>query len=134
MRWLAWGLAYDAGKGAPQDYVEALKWYRKAAEAGNSWGMVDVGAMYEGGLGGLPKDYGQAITWYRKAAEGGNPNAMIRLGVMYEKGVGVAKSLPLALQWYRKAADTGDAEAKLGSRMVLRNLFGSSVSKPDRSP
>ena len=26
------GLMYDEGQGVPQDYAEAVKWYRKAAE------------------------------------------------------------------------------------------------------
>ena len=29
------GLMYDNGKGVPQDYAEAVKWYRKAAEQGH---------------------------------------------------------------------------------------------------
>ncbi len=28
------GILYDGGLGAPQDYAEAVKWYRKAAEQG----------------------------------------------------------------------------------------------------
>ena len=28
------GIMYDEGQGVPQDYAEALKWYRKAAEQG----------------------------------------------------------------------------------------------------
>jgi len=27
-------MMYDKGQGVPQDYAEALKWYRKAAEQG----------------------------------------------------------------------------------------------------
>jgi TPR repeat protein len=29
-------LAYANGKGVPQDYAEAVKWYRLAAEQGNA--------------------------------------------------------------------------------------------------
>ncbi len=29
------GLMYDTGYGVPQDYEEALKWYKKAAEQGD---------------------------------------------------------------------------------------------------
>jgi len=30
------GAMYYAGEGVTQDYAEALRWYRKAADAGNS--------------------------------------------------------------------------------------------------
>ena len=29
------GIAYALGQGVPQDYVEAVSWYRKAADQGN---------------------------------------------------------------------------------------------------
>jgi TPR repeat protein len=63
---------------------QALYWYRKAAEAGDSGGMSKTGAMYEKGLG-VEKDHAQAVFWYRKAAEFGDRNAkanLKRLGVM----------------------------------------------------
>jgi uncharacterized protein len=44
----ALGLIYDAGRGVPQDYVEAVKWYRCAADQG----FTDAGAGFnvEAGL------------------------------------------------------------------------------------
>ena len=54
----------------PQDYAEAVKWYRKAAEQGDA-GPVQPGFMYENGQG-VAQDYAQAVTWYRKAAEQGD--------------------------------------------------------------
>ena len=30
------GAMYDTGQGVPQDYPEAVKWYRKAAEQGDA--------------------------------------------------------------------------------------------------
>ena len=31
------GVMYDNGEGVPQDYAEAAKWYRLAAEQGEAW-------------------------------------------------------------------------------------------------
>jgi TPR repeat protein len=102
------GLAYYSGQGAPQDYAEALKWFRKAADAGNPWGMNNVGSMYEDGYGGLQRDAAQAVAWYRKGVDAGNARSMTLLGLMYEYGRGVTKNETLAVQWYRRAADAGD--------------------------
>jgi TPR repeat protein len=30
------GIVYDTGKGVPQDYTEAVRWYRLAAEQGHA--------------------------------------------------------------------------------------------------
>jgi TPR repeat protein len=49
----------------PQDYAEAMKWFRQAADAGDSWGMFNIGLLYQNGLG-VPQDYAEAMRWYRK--------------------------------------------------------------------
>ena len=54
---------YDHGYGVPQDYKEAIKWYRRAAEQGNDRAQYNLGLMYDGGYG-VPQDYVQAHMWY----------------------------------------------------------------------
>ena len=74
---------YEFGNGVEQDYEEAVKWYRKSAEQGNSRGQYNLGYMYEFGKG-VTKDYEEAIKWYRKAAEQNYTEAkeaLDRLGV-----------------------------------------------------
>ena len=41
------GVMYDNGEGVPQDYKEAVKWYRLAAEQGNANAQTNLGNMYE---------------------------------------------------------------------------------------
>ena len=50
---------YRDGQGVPQDYAQAVAWYRKAAEQGDNWGQYVFGAMYRDGLC-VPKDYVRA--------------------------------------------------------------------------
>src|SRR6267142_2826426 len=45
------GQLYEDGQGVPRDYVEALKWYRMAAEQGDTWAQLAVGRFYEEGYG-----------------------------------------------------------------------------------
>lgn len=49
------GVMYEEGKGVPQDYVQAVSWYRKAAEQGDAKGQSLLGFMYALGQG-VPKN------------------------------------------------------------------------------
>ncbi|MBR3451266.1 MAG: SEL1-like repeat protein [Muribaculaceae bacterium] len=94
-----------------QDYDEAIKWFRKAAERGDAKGQNGLGIMYENGQG-VPQDYAEAIKWYRKAAEQGDANGQNNLGAMCENGRGVPQDYTEAVRWYRKAAEQGDANGQ----------------------
>jgi TPR repeat protein len=45
------GKLYYEGKGVPQDYREALRWYRKAAKQGNEEAQFNLTGMYASGQG-----------------------------------------------------------------------------------
>ena len=51
---------YANGKGVPQDYAEAVKWYRRAAEQGDAYAQNNLGLMYANGKG-VPQDYAEAV-------------------------------------------------------------------------
>ena len=83
--------------------MQALAWYRKAAEQGNAVAQFSLGFMYNNGEG-VPQDYVQALSWYRKAAEQGNAGAQSELGVMYNNGQGVPQDYVQAHLWSNLAA------------------------------
>ncbi|MCZ6467854.1 MAG: peptidoglycan-binding protein [Alphaproteobacteria bacterium] len=64
------GFMYDKRQGVPQDYVQAVKLYRKAAEQGYADAQFNLGVMYSDGQG-VPQHDAEAVRWYRKAAEQG---------------------------------------------------------------
>jgi hypothetical protein len=97
--------------GAAADYPEALRWLRKAAEAGNSAGMVDLGGMYLLG-NGVEENFETAAQWFEKGAAAGNPVAMYDLGTMFENGQGVVEDHDKAKQLFSRAAKLGNADAK----------------------
>jgi len=106
------GYAFLVGSlGVAKDEVEALKWYRKAAEQGNAHAQWDLGLCYASGQG-VAKDEVEAVKWYRKAAEQEDAEAQWRLGLCYARGQGVAKDEVEAVRWYRKAAEQGNAHAQ----------------------
>jgi len=55
---------YDTGSGVTQDYLEAVRWYRLAANQGFSMAQRNLAVMYGEGLG-VPKDKTRAEVLYR---------------------------------------------------------------------
>jgi hypothetical protein len=102
---------YYYGRGVPQDYAEALGWFRKAADQGDAEAQYDVGSRYYYGQG-VAQDYAEALRWYRKAADQGEARAQCGLGSMYYYGQGTQQDRAEAAKWYRQAADRGQAKAE----------------------
>lgn len=70
------GALIDRGNEAfnADDYATALEMYTKAADAGNTRAITNLGRMYEYGLG-VEQSYEKAIKYYKKASEMGQPAA-----------------------------------------------------------
>ena len=58
---------YANGHGVPQNYVEALKWFRKAAEQGDAAAQFNLGFMYRMGQG-VSQNHVLAHMWFNLAA------------------------------------------------------------------
>jgi uncharacterized protein len=54
----------------PQDYAEAAKWHRKAADQGNAHAQNHLGVMYVHGQG-VPQNYVLAHMWANLATANG---------------------------------------------------------------
>ena len=77
---------YFIGSGTRQDLVEAVRWYRRAAAAGDADAESVLGTLYQNGTAGLPRSYGEAAAWHRKAALQGNADSQGALGDLYLAG------------------------------------------------
>ncbi len=111
---------YAKGEGVTNSYVEAAKWFQRAADQTNSDALLGLGELYEAGQG-VPKDLDQAVKLYRQAAEQGNANGQYTLAFMYESGRGLRQSHVEAAKWFQRAAERGQALAQydLGQRYNL---------------
>lgn len=89
----------------------ALEWYSKAAEAGNSDAMVQVGQMLASGRGVPAPRLPEAAEWFSKAADLGNAKARFLLAECYYYSKGVTRDPKRAVALLRAAADQGDAGA-----------------------
>lgn len=73
---------YWGNNGKKVNYTEAVKYFRKAADQGNTMALHNIGMCYEHGHG-VQKSLSEAVKWYRKAAEQGevaSTFALERLG------------------------------------------------------
>ena len=69
------GDRYFDGQGVPQDYREAVTWFRKAAEQGDADAQNNLGLMYGNGQG-APRDRVLAYMLLNLAAAGGSDDAL----------------------------------------------------------
>lgn len=106
------GVNYQyAKRGYKQDYVQAVYWYRKAADMGHPIAQNNLGQMYNKGWG-VEQNGSMAFYWWTRAAEQGHALAISNLGACYEFGIGVAVDMQKAIEYYRKAAALGNPSAK----------------------
>lgn len=150
------GLRFARGEGVPQDWTEAARLYREAAEGGHPEAQRNLGFLYASGKG-VPKDLQEAEKWFGKAAASGQegagfasallgltkrvpaptsselPTAAIleveshfQRGLRYATGEGGTQDLAEAAHWYRKAAEGGHA----GAQKHLGLLYASGKGVP----
>lgn len=120
------GAAFLAGDKVEQDYSQAAKWLRQAAELGHFAAQFNVALLLESGENGVKRDPEGAVKWYLRSAEQGFMPAQLRLGEILDNGVGVAVSYEDAAKWYRKAAQQGNGWAQF--------LLGVLLSKGEWEP
>ena len=102
------GLLFTGGiGGVAQDYKEAVKWYRLAADQGDAKDQADaqfnLGVMYRDGQG-IARNYKESVKWFRRAAEQQHARAQNNLGVMFAAGQGIAQDYIRAHMWFNLAA------------------------------
>ncbi len=125
-----------------ENYEEAFKFYKKAANKDYAKACNALGRMYYYGygveenteeaikmlkksvdlgdtiaytlLGGVYEniDINKALDYYKKGASLKNASAMISLADLYYEGKYVQQNLSKSIEWYEKAADLNDGRAQ----------------------
>lgn len=86
------------------DIVNAMRWYRKAAELGNAEAQTRLAYLLDNA-----EENEKAVEWYQKAVQQGYAEALYGLGIMYAAGDGVPQNEPKAFELYTQAAEKGHA-------------------------
>ncbi len=117
------GVMFGEGQGVPQNYFEAVKWFRKAAEQGDASGQAALGDSYLRGEG-VSQDYGLAAKWFRLSAKQGIAPAQYQFGIMNERGDGVPQDYAEAAAWFKKSAAQGYVLAQTAIGLAYANGNG----------
>ncbi len=99
------GMMYHDGRGVRQDFAEAAKWYRKAAEKGkHAEAQVLLGALHYNGSTGVPQDDVQAYMWLSLASAQGFAKATVGRKEAAERLTSPqrAEAQRLAIEWIKK--------------------------------
>lgn len=104
-----------------EEYGEAAKLYRQAAEQGYAPAQFGMGVLYDIGRG-VAQDYKLALSWYTKAAEQGYAKAQNNLGFMYSQGKGTQKDYVAAHKWFNVSGARGYEEGRK-NREVLEGMM-----------
>ena len=94
-------MLYASGRGVGKDYTKAIEWYEKAADAGCSWAMKNLGIYYLHGAVGLEKNLDMAHEWLEKAIAAGDTGAYSFMGDYFTE----INDPENAKIWYEKAAE-----------------------------
>jgi uncharacterized protein len=122
------GERYELGRGVVQNFVEATRWFLRAAQGGAVRSQAKLGEIYFHGRGApasvtaagatasaglaslfpsglsVAQDYAKAEHWNRLAAAGGDGPSAVRLALQYAAGLGVDCDYAEAERWFSAAA------------------------------
>jgi TPR repeat protein/serine/threonine protein kinase len=102
---------YHLARGVLKDDIEAVKWYRSAADLGFSRSQSALGMMYLWGWG-VERNHAEALRLFRAAAAKGDARGENGLGILYANGFEIPRDYGEAMNWYLKAAAQGYANAE----------------------
>lgn len=125
------GEMYRDGMGTPQNYQEALHWYRRSAQQGLPEAQESLGVMYLAGKGVL-QDNVEGLKWVTSAANSGLPSSQLRLGLAYQNGLGVIQNYTLSHMWYNLAAAAGSKQAALLREHLAQQMTPAQIAEAQR--
>jgi uncharacterized protein len=120
------GVYYSGTALVKKDFVEAARWFRRAALQGHAGAEFCLASQLAAGEG-VAQDYTEAVKWFGLAASQGDAEAQFRLGEMLNEGRGMKPDHAAAATWFRKAADHGDAGAQFSLGLLYST--GQGVAK-----
>ena len=126
---VALGEMYELGASLPQDFRESAKWYRKAAERGNSEARIQLAVVLLKGQ--RVEDYGEARHSCERAAKRNDAAAEYCLGLICQNGLGQQKDISAAAKFYRRAAELGNPSAMLALGEIYATGENGKVDRPE---
>jgi len=101
-----WGIG-----GSPERGSDVIRYYRHAADRGDTQAEVTLGHFHYFGTHSVKQDLSEAAHLFERAANKGDTSAASWLGHMLARGLGVEKDEGTALKWLRIGVEAGEATA-----------------------
>jgi TPR repeat protein len=117
------GSFYENGTGVDQDYTEAARLFRLAADQGHANSLMKLALCYIRGTG-VDQNHPEAVRLYRLAADQGYASAQTFLATSYATGMGVDQDYAEAVRVYRLAVNQGYAPAQYMLGMCIQKGAG----------
>lgn len=137
---IALGIIYYQGRGVEKDVDEAVSYFLRAAQHGDSKGLLLMGlaATKEGNAAAqcylgvfldkgklVPQDHEKAVKWFRMAAEQDHALGQLMLGLAYmDNDHGVQADPRKGLQLIRRAADKNEPMALFALGRIYYEGYG----------
>ncbi len=121
---MAVGEAFELGLGVKASTVDAAKWYREAALAGNLDAQFRLAKLVSSGAKGLKADKAATVKLLQAAAQKGHAPSQNLYAMMLENGDAVPKDLKAAAIWFGKSAKQGFAEGQNNYGIMLLKGLG----------
>ena len=132
------GNLYLNGKFGKIDFINAMNYFKLAAESGINDAQVQIGDLYFRGFDvPMNENFTEAFKWYYLAASTGksypvtkynqlSSHAQNTLGCMYFEGLGVSQDYLKAINWFLKSASQGNEAAMANVGVVFYQIYGES--------
>jgi TPR repeat protein len=130
---------YDAGFGGEKKKKQAVVWYTKAINGGNTSAMFNLAFAYEEGNLGLTQSSTKANELYALGAEKGHAKARFELGYNYKYGIGVEIDFNRCVELFKQSAKHAFVDAQFALSDLykdgsLDNENGNPVTIPKNLP
>ncbi|MEZ5691756.1 MAG: tetratricopeptide repeat protein [Rickettsiales bacterium] len=113
------GAMYATGREVDKNTNEAIKWFLKAAQAGDPKAKQLLGLTYYSN-----KDYTNALKWLNITAKEGDIKSQEMLGMLYNGNMGIPRDPKLAYDWFSVAKKQDSKLADFYLKQLEKELYG----------
>jgi TPR repeat protein len=114
-----------------QNYAEAAKWHRLAANQGLADAQFTLGFMYAHGQG-VSQDYAEAVKWYQLAADQGYTLSQANLGNAYVRGQGAPRDFVRAYMWFSLSARKDNQGAAKNCDLIAPRMTPAQIAEAQK--
>lgn len=110
-------------------YPKAAKFFKIAADEGNSKAQYNYGNCRKEGIG-IAENSAEAVRYFKMSADQQNANGLNEYGNALQEGIGIERNVMKAKECIKLAADLGNTDAQFNYVMMLQLGVGIDMDNP----